>query len=117
MSTLELLAAVLLGLGTFFCVVGGIGLHRMPDFYTRTHAASITDTLGAALVLLGLMFLCTGQHWTVAVKLGMVLVLIWITSPTSSHALVKAAAAEGVRWMTAPSKEAASESQDPQEGP
>ena len=71
MSTLELLAAVLLGLGTFFCVVGGIGLHRMPDFYTRTHAASITDTLGAALVLIGLMFLCAGQHWTVAVKLGM----------------------------------------------
>ena len=100
MTTLELIAAALLCLGTFFCLVGGVGIHRMPDFYTRTHAASITDTLGAGLMLIGLMFLCEGQHWTVPVKLGMVLVFVLLTSPTSGHALVKAAAAEGVRWVT-----------------
>ena len=103
MTTPEIISAILLCLGTFFCVVGGIGIHRMPDFYTRTHAASITDTLGAGLVLVGLMFLCDGQHWTVPVKLGMVLVFVLLTSPTSGHALVKAAAAEGVRWVTEPS--------------
>jgi multicomponent Na+:H+ antiporter subunit G len=102
MTVFELIAAVLLCLGTFFCLVGGVGIHRMPDFYTRTHAASITDTMGAGLVLVGLMFLCSGEHWTVPVKLGMVLVFVLVTSPTSGHALVKAAAAEGVRWMKAP---------------
>ena len=98
MGTLEIIAAVLLIPGSFFCVVGGIGIHRMPDFYTRTHAASITDTLGAGMVLVGLMFLCQGEHWTVPVKLGMVLLFLLLTSPTAGHALVKAAAADGVRW-------------------
>jgi multicomponent Na+:H+ antiporter subunit G len=41
--------------GRFFCLIGGIGLLRMPDFYTRMHAASVTETLGAGLMLLGLM--------------------------------------------------------------
>ena len=99
MNTLELTAAVLLSLGTFFCLVGGIGIHRMPDFYTRTHAASITDTLGAGLVLVGLMFLCEGRHWVIPAKLAMVLLFVLLTSPTSGHALVKAAAAEGLRWQ------------------
>lgn len=102
MTHLELTATVLLCLGTFFCLVGGIGIHRMPDFYTRTHAASITDTMGAGLVLIGLMFLCADEPWTVPVKLGMVLIFVLLTSPTSGHALVKAAAAEGIRWVTGP---------------
>ena len=115
MTTLELIAAALLCFGTFFCLVGGIGIHRMPDFYTRTHAASITDTLGAGLMLIGLMFLCEGQHWTVPVKLGMVLVFVLLTSPTSGHALVKAAAAEGVRWVTEPSPESSPDMEDSEE--
>jgi len=41
--------------GSFFTVVGAIGLVRMPDVYTRMHAASVTDTLGAGLLLAGLM--------------------------------------------------------------
>ena len=112
MTTPEIISAILLCLGTFFCVVGGIGIHRMPDFYTRTHAASITDTLGAGLVLVGLMFLCEDQHWTVPVKLGMVLLFVLLTSPTSGHALVKAAAAEGVRWVTAAAPESSSDAED-----
>ena len=53
----DLLAAALILSGCFFCVVGGVGLIRLPDFYTRTHGASITDTLGAGLLLMGLMLL------------------------------------------------------------
>ena len=44
-----------IAIGAFFCLVGGIGLIRMPDFYTRMHAASVTETLGAGLILLGLI--------------------------------------------------------------
>ena len=52
MTALDLLSALLLGAGSFFCVSGGVGLVRLPDFYTRTHAGGLTDTLGATLVLL-----------------------------------------------------------------
>lgn len=83
-----------LGLGSLFCVVGGIGLVRLPDLYSRTHAATITDTLGAGLVLLGLM-LQAGPTLT-ALKLLMVLAFLLVTSPVSSHALVKAAYAQGL---------------------
>lgn len=82
-------------LGSFFCVVGGIGIVRLPDFYTRTHAASITDTMGAVLVLLGLSM--QADHWLVVSKLVFIGVFLLVTSPTSGHALVKAAFAEGVR--------------------
>jgi len=89
----------LLCVGSFFCIVGGIGLHRMPDFYARTHAASITDTMGAGLVLLGLGFQCGGLGWIIPVKLLMVAAFLLLTSPTAGHALVKAAAAHGVRFV------------------
>jgi multicomponent Na+:H+ antiporter subunit G len=95
----DLLSWLLLSAGTFFCIVGGVGLHRMPDFYSRTHAASITDTMGAGLVLLGLLFQCGGLHWIIPVKLLMVGLFLLVTSPTAGHALVKAAAAHGVRFV------------------
>ncbi len=80
--------------GSVFCVIGGIGLLRMPDFYTRSHAASITDTLGATLILVGLA-LVAGPG-LIAVKLFFVLFLIYVTSPTAAHALVKAAYSSGL---------------------
>ena len=87
--------------GAFFCIIGAVGLLRFPDFYTRTHAASITDTLGAGLILLGLtlqvipMIIPGDQFvagsWIILVKLLMVGLFILLTAPTSGHALVKAA--------------------------
>ena len=53
---LDFLSALFLLAGAFFGLVGGIGLVRMPDFYTRMHAASVTETLGAGLILTGLVF-------------------------------------------------------------
>ena len=51
---LDIVSWVLLVSGGIFCVIGGIGILRLPDFYTRTHGASLTDTLGASLMLAGL---------------------------------------------------------------
>ncbi|MGH8705093.1 MAG: cation:proton antiporter, partial [Burkholderiales bacterium] len=51
---LDVASWFLLVAGGLFCLVGGVGVLRMPDFYTRLHAASVTDILGAGLVLLGL---------------------------------------------------------------
>ena len=79
--------------GAIFCVIGGIGLLRFPEFYSRMHAAGITDTLGAALVLIGLMF--QSADWTVAVKLLVILFFLYVTSPTAAHALIHAAYTSG----------------------
>ncbi len=80
--------------GSAICVIGGIGMLRMPDFYTRSHAASLTDTLGAGLILLGLGF--QAGISLITVKLLFVYVFLYITSPTAAHALVKAAYASGL---------------------
>lgn len=92
---IDFLAGAFLLTGGFFCVVGGIGLIRMPDFYTRMHAASVTETLGAGLILLGLILL---GGWTlITMKLVMVGLLIFFASPTASHALARSAMLRGVK--------------------
>ncbi len=85
--------------GGFFCVVGGIGILRMPDFYTRMHATSVTETLGAGLILLGLV-LQAGLSLVTA-KLLMVGLLIFFTSPTATHALARAALVRGLEPLLA----------------
>lgn len=80
--------------GGLFSVIGGIGLLRMPDFYTRTHAASLTDTMGATLILLGLA-IHNGID-LITVKLAIIFVFLFLTSPTAAHALVKAAYSKGL---------------------
>lgn len=101
MSTvLDALSFICLVSGALFCAIGGFGLVRLPDLYTRTHAATITDTLGAGLVLLGLMI--QGGLSNVTIKLIMVLLFIYFTSPVAGHALVKAAFASGLRAKLAP---------------
>lgn len=96
----DLLSWALLLAGSAFCVLGGIGLLRFPDFYTRVHAAGLTDTLGAGLILIGLMF--QGGLSMVTIKLALILVFILITSPTATHALVKAAFAYGIKVELVP---------------
>lgn len=82
--------------GSAFCLIGGIGLVRMPDFYTRGHAAGVSDTLGAGLILVGLMF--QAGLSLITAKLVFVFFFLWVTSPTATHALYKAAYANGMRW-------------------
>lgn len=81
--------------GGFFSIVGALGLLRMPDFYTRMHAASVLDTLGAGLILAGLIL--QAGLTLVAVKLLMVGVLLFFASPTASHALARAAMLRGLK--------------------
>jgi multicomponent Na+:H+ antiporter subunit G len=85
---------LLLG-GSAVVVIGALGLIRMPDFYTRLHPAGVTDTLGAAMILLGLI-LQVGFD-LIAVKLFIILLFLFFTSPTSSHATARAAMADGLR--------------------
>jgi multicomponent Na+:H+ antiporter subunit G len=82
--------------------VGGIGFVRLPDFFTRLHAAGVTDTMGAGLILLGLML--QGGVSFVTVKLVLILVFLLFTSPTASHALAHAALVSGHKPWTKRSK-------------
>ena len=81
--------------GGLFCIVGAVGLLRMPDFYTRMHAASVIETLGGGLILLGLML--QAGLTLVTAKLLIVALLIFFASPTATHALAKAALARGLK--------------------
>ncbi len=94
-AVLDLASWITLVAGSLLCIVGGIGLLRLPDFYSRTHAVGLTDTLGATLIVLGLML--QADLGVTTVKLAMLAVLLHVTSPTGTHALVKAAHSRGVR--------------------
>jgi multicomponent Na+:H+ antiporter subunit G len=97
---LDALSWLLLASGGFFCIVGAIGLLRMPDFYTRMHAASVIETLGAGLILLGLIL--QAGLTLVSAKLLMIGLLIFFASPTASHALARAAMIRGLTPQLAP---------------
>lgn len=84
--------ALVLG-GCFFILVGALGLIRMPDIFTRLHAGGVMDTMGAGMILAGLMFQ-TGLS-LVTVKLVLVLAFVWFSSPISTYALARAALKSG----------------------
>ena len=100
---LDILSWISLVAGGAFCAIGALGLVRMPDFYTRVHAAGIIDTMGAGLLLFG-MILQAG-FTLIAVKLVMIGLLLLFTSPTATHALTKAALARGLKPLLAPGED------------
>lgn len=85
--------------GSFFAVTGGIGAIRLPDVFTRLHATGITDTMGAGLILTGLMFQSSVSFTTV--KLLLIFLFLWMTSPVASHAVAHAALRGGVQPIVA----------------
>jgi len=89
MFIIELVASIILLLGLFFFIVGTIGLLRMPDVYTRMHATTKCDTLGVSLIMLGIII---GQGLTmISLKLLLIIIFIWLTTPTAAHAIARAA--------------------------
>jgi multicomponent Na+:H+ antiporter subunit G len=92
---LEGLSWALIVSGGLFAMVGGIGILRLPDVFTRMHAAGVTDTLGAGLILGGLMI--QGGLSITTIKLALILVFMLFTSPTSTYALANAALTAGVK--------------------
>ena len=88
-NIINIISAVFIISGALSIIIGLIGVFRMPDFFTRLHAASIIDTMGTMLILVGLM-LYSGFN-LVSVKLLLILVFIIITTPAAAHALAKSA--------------------------
>lgn len=89
------LAIILVLGGTFFMLVGSIGINRLPDFYTRAHASGKIDTLGILMFLTGLAvfegFTLTGA------KLLLIIAFVAFTSPVATHALARRALIFGLK--------------------
>lgn len=92
---MNLLVILFLSIGAFFLVVSSIGLLRLPDFFTRSHAIGKSETMGSLLVLTGLAIL-NGLNLD-TIKLFMIVFLIAVTNPTGIHTLSRAALRSGLR--------------------
>ena len=99
---LNLISAGLLAAGSIFALIGAFGLIRLPDFYTRLHSAGITDTLGAELILLGLMF--QAGLSLVTVKLILISLFIFFTI-LQQHMVANVARVMGLKPMLVPDKD------------
>ena len=96
---IDLLSWASLLTGSALSLIGALGMLRMPDFYTRTHASSLIDTGGAGLILVGLM-LQNGFDLNLA-KLICILAFLLFTCPTAIHALTKAALGDHLKPLLA----------------
>ena len=92
---LDIISWICLLSGSFFCFTGALGILRFPDFFSRMHAASITDTLGAGLILIGLML--QAGIGLVLPKLILILLFSLLASTTAGHAMTKAALKSGLK--------------------
>jgi len=97
-TLLMVISSACLLLGGLFGIFGGIGLLRFPDVYSRLHAAGITDTLCALLIITGLMI--QAGLALISIKLALILLFMLFTAPTASHALARAALAHGIEPET-----------------
>ena len=83
------IGGALVVIGGVFMVIGALGLVRMPDVFTRVHAASVTDTFGVSIILIGLVLIAGFS--LVSVKLVLLILFLALTGPTATHAIARAA--------------------------
>ncbi len=108
---LDILSWISIAIGAFFVLVGGIGIWRMPDLFTRMHPAGITDSVGAGFLLLGLLL--QSGDWLVSVKLALIFIFLLFTSPVATHALAHAALLDGLKPWTRPRDKARDKDGEP----
>jgi multicomponent Na+:H+ antiporter subunit G len=92
---LAVTAAALAVIGSLFAFVAALGIVRLPDLYTRMHAASKAGVVGAGLILLGVAFASLDYAVTLRAVLGILFLLL--TTPVSAHLLARAAYHAGVK--------------------
>ena len=86
--------------GGLAVVSGALGIVRFPDFYTRLHAAGVTDTGGAEMILIGMLL--QSPSWIVAVKLFFIGTFLFFTSPVATHAIAHSAWMVGFKPLEGP---------------
>lgn len=101
---IDVLAVVAMFVGVVFFFGATLGVLRFPDFYSRVHAAGKGDTLSSVMILGGLgLLVLKGGHlgdFLVFIKIMLICAFIFITSPTTTHALTDAGYSGGVKpWQ------------------
>jgi multicomponent Na+:H+ antiporter subunit G len=109
-SAIDIASWLLICAGSFFTVVGAFGLVRMPEVFTRMHAASVTDTLGAGLLIFGMML--QAGLGLVSLKLLFILALFFFLAPVVTHALAQAVLHENIRPLLAEDRRSRSKSSE-----
>ncbi len=95
---MEILSIIFIVVGLFFLIVAAIGVLRLPDIFSRSHAVSLTDSIGAFFMLIGLA-LHEGFSMNVF-KILAVLALLYLQNPVIAHATVRAALRAGLKpWQ------------------
>lgn len=94
-TIVEILSWFFMVSGSIFVLIGAIGTLRFPDFWSRLHAASITESAGMILLIIG-MCLQAGPT-LITVKLLLIGIFLFLTGPTSTHAVADAALVTGLR--------------------
>ena len=114
MNALEIVSGIFLISGTLCCMIGALGLIRLPAFFERTHAGGLADTMGASLCIIGLIIYTCGMDTPsyidaeikyralIVFKLVSIAALLLVTSPIAGHALAKAAYEKGLGGPDAP---------------
>ena len=92
---MDILSIIFIVAGLFFLMVAAIGVIRLPDVFSRSHAVSLTDSLGAFLMLVGTV-LYEGLG-TNMLKILVVLALLYILNPVITHATIRAALRSGLK--------------------
>jgi multicomponent Na+:H+ antiporter subunit G len=92
MEFIRIIADIIISFGVFFLLVGSVGLIRLPDFFSRTHATGKADTLGIMLIISGLLIIELSKGLFInSAKLLVIIVFVALTNPTATNALAKAA--------------------------
>ena len=91
----DIISWIMLSVGGILVFISGIGLLRLPDVFSRFHAASLADTLGVGLIIAGLIVQAGAT--IVSLKLIMILLFLLFTGPTATHAIAKAALQEKIK--------------------
>lgn len=116
---MDLVAAVVSGVllvaGAFFNIAAGIGVLRLPDVFTRLHAAGMKDTMGSGFTLVGLAIL--GGFSLVTVKLIIIWALLWLTCSVATHSVARAAFLGGVRPVLAEAERVGAAAESPSTAP
>lgn len=104
MTIIEILCVILMALGLFFFFAGTVGVLRLPDFYSRLHAAGKCDSLAAVLMIVAMAIFNIEEFslgtLLVSSKLILIAVFVFVTSPTATHAVTETALVLGVKpWV------------------
>ncbi|ABS64578.1 monovalent cation/proton antiporter, MnhG/PhaG subunit [Parvibaculum lavamentivorans DS-1] len=93
----DIASGISFAVGSVFLLIGAFGLVRLPDVWSRLHAAGVVDTVGAELILLGMIIQAGFTQATL--KLALIGLFLFVTSPTATHAVANASFIAGIRPM------------------